>query len=138
MQWLYYALAAMFLWGIEKPFTNGASRVHGFKVTLIFQTIALIFLAVFFGWSARTDFNKITFTSTCNAAFGGLMSALALYFLLRAFHTRPDKISSIALIIGAYPIITMLAATFAGQQELTAKNMGGALLISAGLALITL
>lgn len=135
MDWKVASVIVLVLWGTYGIFGSKATEVHGEKVTVVFETVAFILLALVAAGSAMGDFQKVTTRSFINASVMGLMSAGGFYFFLYAMRLSPQNLGVITMTTGLYPVITVLVMHFLGQH-LAPQQWLGVALATAGLALV--
>jgi uncharacterized membrane protein len=120
-------------------FGNEATKVHGEKVSMMFEGVAMFvvaLLAVVMASGGMSGFSKVTLKSFLFAALMGLMSAAGLYLQLYAMRLAPDKVSVIALITGMWPAVTVaLIGILRLGAPLLPRQWAGVALATAGLAL---
>jgi drug/metabolite transporter (DMT)-like permease len=139
MDWKLASLATLALWGSYTIFGNEATKVHGEKVSMMFEGLAMFGVAILVVMMADggfRDFGQVTVKSFIFAALMGLMSAGGLYLQLYALRLAPEKVSIIALTTGMWPAVTVaLVGILRLGAPLLPRQWAGVILATAGLAL---
>ncbi|MBI2633652.1 MAG: EamA family transporter [Parcubacteria group bacterium] len=136
MNWFISSLAALMLWATYGIFGAKATEVHGEKVSMIFEAIAFLLIAIIVVLSADLkDFQKITSKSFTNATLMGIASSGGFYLLLYALRLSPERMPLIILITGLYPVLTVIITHFIGKP-LSMNQWFGIIFVAAGLILI--
>ncbi|MBI2064090.1 MAG: hypothetical protein HYT65_03850 [Candidatus Yanofskybacteria bacterium] len=110
MDWRIVSLGPLVMWAIYVVFGSLASNAHGEKVTMLFESAAMMIVGVavlcVYGIS---DFSKVSVLSMTQASIMGLMSALGVLAQLYAFRIAPsDKQGMVAMICGMFPILAVV------------------------------
>lgn len=138
MNWKIASLVAFAAWSVYGFFGERASKVHGEKVNMLFETAAFVVLSLVVIISGISDFHKITVKSSFNAAAMGLLSAGGMWFVLYAFRVVPNKdIMLVLLISGMFPIGAAIISNFI-TGPLSATQWTGVVLAGAGMVLVNL
>lgn len=137
MGWRAYSLFCLFCWSIYAIFGNRATAVHGPKISLIFEALGFLILAMLAGVTGGLhDFSKITPASCVNAVLMAVASASGFYFLLQAFSAASDRDAPlIVMITGAYPMVTVVLMRLHGTH-LTGIKWVGVGIVAVGLLLL--
>lgn len=136
MNWKIACLVAFAMWSVYGFFGERASKIHGEKVNLIFETLAFIFLSVIAAASGIDDFRKTTVNSAINASVMGLLSAGGFYFVLYALRVAPQQDTALVILIsGLFPIGTAVVSHFI-LGPLSVMQWVGVSLAGAGMVLV--
>lgn len=133
MDWRLISAAPLIMWAFYVIFGSMASRIHGEKVTMVAEGVAMMAVAIgTIAFAGMGDFRQVTPTSLTYAAIMGLMSALGVLVQLYAFRiTSQDQQGAVAMIGGMYPMLAaiLLFAMFrlgiAGGSPLTLRQWVG-------------
>lgn len=139
MDWKLASFTTLALWGSYMIFGSKATEIHGEKVSMMFEGVAMFAIALIVIITADGglhDFGKVTLKSFIFAATMGLMSAGGLYIQLYALRIAPSQIPLIALITGMWPAVTVaLVCILRLGNPLLPRQWAGVGLATAGLAL---
>lgn len=138
MNWRSISYVVLALWGTYILFGNEANKVHGEKVTMLFEGLAMIAVVFFvFATGGTGDFAKVTTKSLAFAVTMGILSAGGLYLQLVAMRMAPGQISVIAMITGMWPVLTVaIAGALRIGDPLSAKQWVGVTLAATALYLV--
>lgn len=133
MDWRLVSAGPLFMWAFYVIFASMATRIHGEKVTMVVEGVAMMAVAIgTIAFAGVGDFQRATPTSLTYAAIMGGMSALGLLVQLYAFRIAPqDQQGTVAMIGGMFPMLAaiLLFAMFrlgiAGGSPLTLRQWAG-------------
>ncbi len=108
MNWVHFTIGALLLWGSYSIFGAKATNVHGQNVTIAFEAVVFVVLAVLVSVGNLQQYKMVTTTSAVNATIMAMMSVGGFYCLLTAIRLSPANVGMITLIPAMYPIITLL------------------------------
>ena len=117
MNWLLASFLAFFCWGGYAIFGNKATTVHGPNVSMMFEAVSMMLVALVVAHSSRQEFANITWKSGVYGFIMGLLSAIGFLFLLMAMKAAPQNISLITLITGSYAVVTISAIALTRQLK---------------------
>jgi drug/metabolite transporter (DMT)-like permease len=137
MDWKIASIGALLCWGVYAIFGDEAGKIHGEKVSLVFEALAFVLLSLIVISGSTTDFSRVTRNSFVLASLMGLSSAIGFYLLLYALRVSPGNLSLIIVITGAYPLITVLVSYFRGANMCSYQWIG-VIFVSIGIILINL
>jgi drug/metabolite transporter (DMT)-like permease len=137
MDWKMASFSALLCWGVYAIFGDEAGKIHGEKISLVFEAMAFVLLSLIVMNGSATDFSKVTKTSFIFASLMGLFSAVGFYFFLYALRVSPGNLSLIMVITGACPLITVVISYFRGAN-LNPYQWIGITFVSIGIVLINL
>lgn len=137
MGWRTASFVVLGLWGSYMVFGSKATDIHGERVSMFFEGVAMMAVAVFAIMGHTGDFAKMTLRSGSFALTMGLMSAVGLYIQLYALRVGgPAQLPVIAMITGSWPAITVvLTCVFIGAS-LQPQQWAGVLAVAGGLVLV--
>lgn len=138
MNWLGLSLVTLLLWGTYPIFANRANAVHGEQVTMLIESIVMSAVAVYALSGTRFDMSRVTVKSAVLASIMAAGSAVGFYLFLKAIRLAPSRVSTIALLTGLYPVITVIVASVLGDQVMSPKHWLGAVLATVGLILVSI
>jgi drug/metabolite transporter (DMT)-like permease len=140
MNWIMASVVTLILWGSYSIFGEKATRVHGEKVSFIFELIGMVITAsvVFAIFGGINEFKKITAVSAFNATIMGLMVAIGTFTLLYAFRVMPsvDQFPVAIIIAGSYPVVTAILSYFFLDSKLSLIQWSGVILAGVAIALV--
>jgi len=138
MNWIIASIVTMLLWGGYAIFGEQATRVHGEKVSFLFELLgmAIIAVVVFAVFGGADDFKKITSASLTNAVIMGLMTSLGAFTLLYALRIVPsaNQVPVVVIIAGFYPVVTAILSYLFLGSRLSLVQWAG--IVLAGVALV--
>jgi drug/metabolite transporter (DMT)-like permease len=130
----------MLLWGSYSIFGERATRIHGEKVSFVFEVLGMILIAmVVFGlFGGLADFKKVTSVSITNAIIMGLLTSLGAFMLLYALRVVPsvNQVPIVVVIAGFYPVVTAILSYFFLGSRLSPIQWLGVALAGVALALV--
>ena len=137
MDWRTASFVVLALWGSYMVFGGKATDIHGERVSMFFEGLAMMAVAIFAIAGHTGDFAKMTMRSGWLALTMGLMSAIGLYIQLYAMRVGGlAQLPMIAMITGSWPAITVvLAWAFVGAR-LQPQQWLGVLAVAGGLVLV--
>lgn len=139
-----YALIAVLAWGLAPVFDKFLARVLSpGTIVLIRTTVTMIIVAVYaISTGALTELRglrggdvpvwMIVGAGVASAMLGGLIGQLAYYFAMSGADA-----SRVVPITSTYPLVAALAAIAVYREPLTPHKIIGALLIVAGVILVS-
>ena len=133
MDWRLVSAGPLIMWAFYVIFGSMASRIHGEKVTMVVEGIAMMAVAIgTIAFAGVGDFRQATPTSLTYAAIMGLMSALGVLVQLYAFRiASQDQQGAVAMIGGLYPMLAavlffaMFRLGISGGSSLTFRQWAG-------------
>lgn len=138
MNWLGLSIVTLLLWGAYPIFASRSNAIHGEAVTMAVEALAMLIVAMVGLASTRFDVSRVTTKSLMLSGIMAVGSAVGFYLLLKATRIAPSRVSTITLITGLYPVITVLTAHFTGDQIMTPRHWFGAATALIGLVLVSL
>ncbi len=138
MDWRQLSYAGLALWGSYLIFGDKATAIHGARMSMLFEGVAMMAVALFANWNNAKDFSMVTLRSSAFGLTMGLMSAIGMMIQLYAVEAAPSKdaVPVIAMITGSWPAITVvLACLFLGSSLQIQQWLGG-LGVAGGLLLV--
>lgn len=140
MHWIIASIVTMLLWGSYSIFGERATRIHGEKVSFVFEVLGMIIIAVsvFALFGGLGDFKKMTSVSITNAVLMGLLTSLGAFMLLYALRVVPsvNQVPIVVVIAGFYPIVTAILAWLFLGSKLSLTQWIGVGLAGIALALV--
>ena len=137
MDWRTASFVVFALWGSYMVFGIKATEVHGERVSMFFEGLAMMAIAIFVIIGHTNDFTRMTMRSGGFALTMGLMSAVGLYIQLYAMRVGgPDNFSTVAMITGSWPAITVVLAWLFLGSHLQLQQWLGVVAIAGGLILV--
>jgi drug/metabolite transporter (DMT)-like permease len=141
---LFISLTIAFIYGLS-PITfkllvldNNISFQTYFLISAsIFFVCTLIYLLIFFNFNnilkeLKNINNNILFLLFLNVVLVLFFSQILYYYLLK----KTDKISKITVIIGLYPLITLILSIFVLKEEISIKTFIGFIISILGICII--
>lgn len=133
MDWRLASVCPLAMWAIYVVFGSMASRMHGEKVSMVVEGVAMMAVAIgTIVFAGIGDFQRATPTSLTYAAIMGATSALGLLIQLYAFRIAPqEQQGAVAMIGGMYPMLAavlffaMFQLGIAGGSSLTIRQWAG-------------
>ena len=107
MDWRLVSAGPLIMWAFYVIFGSMASRIHGEKVSMVVEGIAMMAVAIgTIAFAGVSDFRQATPTSLIYATIMGTMSALGVLVQLYAFRIAPqDQQGTVAMIGGMFPML---------------------------------
>jgi bacterial/archaeal transporter family protein len=132
--WLWYALLALFLWGLWGVFSKiAATSLPSWAIFLVELVVYLAVGGVIWGW-LRTPITW-TFHGVAAAAAAGFCGGFALFFFLKALASGPAAV--VVPLTSLYPVITVaLGVTFL-KESLTLRHLAGIILAAGAVWLLS-
>ncbi len=145
MDWRVISLFPLVMWALYSIFASLASNAHGEKVTMVFEALAMVVVAVIvIIMGGISDFGRVTKMSCAQASIMGLMSAGGIAIQFYAFRIAPvEKQGSVVMITCMFPILAVamfhFMSTFkiAGGSACTTRQWIGVALGAIALWLIS-
>lgn len=118
-------------------FGQKATDIHGERVSMFFDGVCMMAIAVLALIGHTGDFAKMTFRSGTFALTMGLMSSLGLYVQLYAMRVGgPEKLPIVTMVTGSWPAITVVLACLFVGAKLQPHQWLGVLAVAGGLTLV--
>ncbi len=137
MSWRAASFVALALWGSYMVFGSKATDVHGERVSMFFEGMAMMGVAIYALIGHTDDFGKMTFQSGSFALIMGLMSAIGLYIQLYAMRVGGvSQLPVIAMITGSWPAITVVLSCLILGSRLQPQQWLGVVAVVVGLILV--
>jgi uncharacterized membrane protein len=137
MTWRVASFIVLALWGSYLIFGSKATDVHGERVSMFFEGLAMMAVGIFAVIGYTDDFAKMTFRSAYFALVMGLMSAIGLYIQLYAMRVGgASQLPVIAMITGSWPAITVVLSCLILGSKLQPQQWLGVVAVAGGLALV--
>lgn len=137
MNWFFYALAAVLLWGIAPLFGKiGLVKTDPLTALTIRTTgvAAALFLINIFG--VRVEALKTAGPKTWLFLIAEGLCAALLGHYAYLFALKYGKASSVVPITAVYPIVTIMLGAVLLRESLTPGKIAGGLLVAVGVYLI--
>lgn len=133
MDWRLVSTGPLIMWTLYVVFGSMATKIHGEKVTMVVEGIAMMAVAIgTVVFAGVGDFQRATPTSLTYAAIMGATSAIGLLVQLYAFRIAPqDQQGAVAMIGGMYPMLAavlffaMFRLGIVGGSSLTLRQWAG-------------
>lgn len=134
MEWLFFALAAPFLWAIGSTIVK-FMRVKYIKnpLSYLIFTSPVIFLSLILLFFE--PFKNPGLTNTIICIITGIMAVLGYYFFIYALHK--EEVSRVITLYGITPLFVLLLAAIFLNEMLSPKDYAAFFLILAGTYLIS-
>lgn len=138
MDWRMASLLVLGLWGSYMIFGAKATEIHGERVSMFTEGLAMFFIGSLAVLGHFGDFAKMTLRSGSFATIMGLMSGLGLFIQLYALRVAPkDAWPIVSMITGSWPVVTaVLLCILPGGTKLQPQQWAGVGLAAAGLILV--
>jgi drug/metabolite transporter (DMT)-like permease len=138
MNWKIACVVALVMWSAYGFFGERAGKIHGEKVSLIFETLAFILLTLIAATSGLGDIKKVTADSAIKASIMAFLSAGGFWFVLYAMRVAPQTDTTLVLLIsGMFPVGAAVISQFIpGIDPLSIRQWIGFAMASGGLILV--
>ena len=137
MDWRTASFVVLALWGSYMIFGQKATDIHEERVSMLFEGVCMMAIAVIAMIGHTGDFAKMTFRSGAFALTMGLMSGIGVYIQFYAMRVAGrENLPIVAMITGSWPAITVVLACLFVGAKLQPQQWLGVLTVAGGLILV--